>query len=264
MSFNNKVVWITGASSGIGEHLAIALAKQGARLILSSRNVEELQRVKAGLPANTACLVLPLDVTAFETIPQAAQLITDQFGHIDILINNAGVSQRANAMSTTLDVDQKLMNINYFGAVAVTRAAYPMLQKSQAGHIVVISSVNGKLGVPYRSAYAASKHALHGFFEAVRGELYAENIHITLVCPGYIKTKLSFNALQADGKPFNQLTKGAAGGMAPEELAPRILRAVERKKEEVAIGGKEIIAIYLKRFFPRLLTKLLRKQQIDN
>jgi short-subunit dehydrogenase len=259
MVYQNKVVWITGASSGIGEHLAYALAEQGAKLILSSRNEKELQRVKNNCRHDADILIVVLDVTDFAAIPAAVANAVQHFGKLDILINNAGISQRALVKDTQLEVDQKIMTINYLGKVAMTKAVLPVLLRQGFGQIVVISSVLGKVGVPYRSAYAASKHALHGFFDSLRAEIARENIQITIIIPGYVRTNVTINALKGDGSKNNVMAEETAKGMDPAVFAQRALKAIDKKREEIMIGNKEIYSVYVKRFLPGFLSYMTRR-----
>lgn len=263
MNFDQKVVWITGASSGIGEHITYAFAKQGARLILSSRKQAELERVKGNCPDESQVVILPLDVTDFEQVKAVGQQAIDAFGRIDLLFNNAGISQRALVKDTKLEVDQKIMNVNFLGTVAATKAVLPQMIKQQSGHIVVISSVTGKVGTPKRSAYAASKHALQGFFDCLRAEVHQDNIKVTIICPGYVHTQVSVNALTGDGNKNNVMSDTTKAGLSPEVFAQKALKAIAREKEEVYIGGKEILAIYIKRFFPRLMSRIARQLEVQ-
>jgi short-subunit dehydrogenase len=259
MRFKEKIVWITGASSGIGEALAYAFSREGAKLVLSARREDELRRVRAGCAGGHGDhLILPLDLTRFDELPEKAQQALAHFGRVDILVNNGGVSQRSLAKDTKFEVDQALININYLGAVRLTKALLPSMLERRAGHLVVVSSLVGHVGTPLRSAYAASKHALHGFFNSLRAEVWRENIKVTLVCPGYIRTDVSINAFAGDGSKFNQMDKNQEQGMSPEECAARVLDAVAREKEEVLIGGKEKLAVHLKRLWPSRLSKLVR------
>lgn len=259
MDLKNKNVWITGASSGIGEALAYAFARKGANLILSSRKRESLETVRQNCPDHVKVMIQPLDVADFDAVPKAAEAVLQSMGHIDILVNNAGVSQRSLAKDTPLEVDQRIMNINFFGAVALTKAVLPNMLERQSGHIITISSLSGKFGVPLRTAYGASKHALHGFYDALREEHYDDNIKVLMVCPGYIRTNISVNALMADGSSQGKMDFAQDNGMSPDELARRILNALHKGKREVYIGGREVIGIYLKRFAPALLSKAVRK-----
>lgn len=259
--FENKVVWITGASSGIGEATAYQFAQEGAKLILSARREEELLRVKknTNLPPNQV-FILPIDIEKMEQIPAKAKQAIEHFGKIDVLFNNAGISQRGSVLETDMVVYQKIMNLNFFGVIALTKAVLPFMQAQKSGNIAVTSSVSGKLATPMRSGYCASKHALHGFFDALRSEVYQDNVNITLICPGYIHTNISYNAVAADGSKFGKMDENQANGMSPEECAKGIVKAIYANKQEVYMGGKEVFGVYLKRFFPRLLSKLLRGQ----
>ncbi len=264
MQFQNKRVWITGASSGIGEALAMAFAEQGANLILSARSENELQRVKAACSKNAKEItVVTLDISEHDAIFATAKQILKQFGKIDILVNNAGISQRDYAKNSGLDVDRRMFEVNYLGTVAMTKALLPSMLLHQLGHIVTITSVTGKIGTPLRSSYAASKHALHGFMDSLRAEVWQDNIHITLVCPGFIRTNISRNALLGDGTPQGTMDAATDAGMSPDRLAKKILRAVVAKKEEVYFGGvKEIFAIYLKRYAPGIFSTILKKAKV--
>ncbi len=258
----NKVVWITGASSGIGEALAVHLSQSGAKLILSARRENELRRVQKSCTNSETHLILPLDLANPETFPIAVQRAIPLYGHVDILINNGGISQRALAKDTLPAVDRKLIEINYLGTAALTKALLPGMIERQAGHIVVITSLVGKFGTPMRSGYAASKHALHGFFDSLRAEVYADGIAVTIVCPGFVKTNISFNALTAGGTPQNKMDDAQANGISPEKCARKIIRAVKTRKREVYIGGKERYAVYLKRFLPGLFNRIIRTAKV--
>jgi len=264
---SGKVIWITGASSGIGEALAYELVRKGAKLILSARRKEELERVKGNCPAEAQPFirVLPLDLSEPSTLKLSAEAAIQLFGHIDILINNGGISQRSLAKDTTLDVDRRIMEVDYFGSLALTKHILPHFLKRKAGHFVTITSVMGKIGTPYRTGYAAAKHALHGFFDSLRAELWkdSQNIFVTLVCPGWINTNLSMVALMGDGSPQNKKDDTLQQGMNPAVFAKKLIRAIEQKKREVYIGGtKEVLAIYLKRFFPGLFSKIVRNAKV--
>jgi short-subunit dehydrogenase len=261
----NKVIWITGASSGIGEALTYELAKKGAKLILSARRKEELERVKGNCIASVQpnVRVLPLDLAQSGTLQLSTEAATQMFGHVDILINNGGISQRSLAKETSLEVDRVLMEIDYFGTVALTKFLLPHFLERKSGHFVVTSSVMGIIGTPYRSGYAAAKHALHGFFDSLRAEVWKENIFVTLICPGWIRTNITLNAVVGDGSKLNQMDKTTDHGLSPEELAKRMVVAIEKRKEEVYIGGaKEVFAVYAKRFFPALFSKIVRKATV--
>jgi short-subunit dehydrogenase len=267
-SLKGQVIWITGASSGIGEALVYHLAHQGARLILSSRRKEELERVKGNCPqyAQADIRVLPLDLSESSTLKLMAEAATQMFGHIDILVNNGGISQRSMAKDTVLDVDRRLMEVDYFGTIALTKGLIPHFIQRKKGQFVVISSVLGMIGASNRTGYSAAKHALHGFFDSLRAELWNESkdIHVTIICPGWISTNLAMHALTASGAELNDEDQRNSKGMTPEALATKIVSAIRKKKEEVYIGGlKEMSAIYLKRFVPGIFSKIVRKVKTD-
>lgn len=255
-----KVIWLTGASSGIGEALAYALSEKGARLVLSSRRKEELERVKGNCPSASQAdvRILPLDLTQSDTLMLSTHAAIQVFGHVDILINNGGISQRSLIADTELSVDRRIMEVNYFGTIALTKYLLPHFIQRKQGHFVNISSIAGKFGTQYRSGYAASKHALHGFFDALRAEHFKDNIRVTMICPGFIHTPLTLSALTADGTPLNKMDEGQFKGKPPEWCAQKIISAIERKREEVYIGGREVFGVYLKRFLPRLFSKVIR------
>lgn len=259
-AFQDKVVWLTGASSGIGEALALAFSAAGAQLVISARRENELERVKNACAHPEKVMVLPLDLADSSNFTALTDQVIAAFSRIDILVNNGGLSQRSEAAETPLEIDRKIMEINYFGNVALTKAVLPHMQKRKAGHIVVISSIAGKFGFFLRSAYSASKHALHGFYESMRLEEEKNNLLVTLVCPGRVRTAISMNALDIDGQAHEALDAGQAEGITAEACAQAILTGIEKGKLEILVGGKELKAVKVKRLFPKLFHKLIRKQ----
>lgn len=260
MNFDHKIIWITGASSGIGKSLALALSKQQTNLILSSRNEAELNVVKNACEHPENVQVLPLNLENYLSLSAKVDEALKLFGGVDVLFNNGGVSQRSLAKDTAMEVDKRLMEVNYLGTVALTKALLPHFIEKNNGHFVVITSIVGKIGTPLRSSYAASKHALHGFFDSLRAEVYQNNIKVTLACPGFVQTNVSLNALTADGTPQNKMDSATKNGLTPEVFAEKLLKAVRQEKQEVYIGGfKEKLAVYVKRLFPKLLSKMIRK-----
>lgn len=265
MSVNvrGKTIWLTGASSGIGESLAYALNEKGAKLILSSRSRDALEKVRrncSGIKENVS--VLPLDLADLDSLPARAREAEKVYGSIDALVNNGGVSQRAYAVDTDFTVDETIMKTNYFGAVALTKAVLPGMLKRKSGMLVVVSSVMGKFGAPLRSGYAASKHALQGYFDSLRAEMHDYNIKILIVCPGYIRTNVSLNALKGDGMAHGRMDDGQKKGWSPEACAKSIVSAMEKEKREIYPGGIEIVGVYLNRFFPGLFSKIVRKVSV--
>jgi len=263
MKFKDQVFWITGASSGIGKSLTIELANLGAKLIISSRNESALSEVKkqCKFPENIA--VLALDLEAYDDLVTKVDEAISVFGRIDVLVNNGGISQRSLVKDTSIAVDKRLMDINYLGTVALTKALLPHFIGNKSGHFVVTTSIVGKIGTPLRSTYAATKHALHGFFDSLRAEHHNDNITVTLICPGFVTTNVSKNALTGDGSPQNTMDTATENGIHPDEFAKQMLKAIRNKREEVYIAGiKEKLGVYTKRFFPKLLSKMIRKLSV--
>ena len=259
--FSGQVVWITGASSGIGEALAVAFAQSGAKLVLSARRQEELERVAAKC-GGAEIFVLPMDLAKSDGFEGLAQQVLTRFGRVDVVVHNGGISQRSWVKDTQMDVHRRIMEVNYFGAVALTRVVLPSMLSAKRGQFVVISSVMGKVGTPLRSAYGASKHALHGFFDCLRAEVAKEGLTVTMICPGFIATDVSKNALTADGTPTHKTGDDIANGLDPATAAKQILSAIFAKKSEAYVGklGKDRLALTLQRFFPRLLERIVQDQ----
>ncbi|MDR2238084.1 MAG: SDR family oxidoreductase [Chryseobacterium sp.] len=262
--FNDKVIWITGASSGIGEALTRELAEtSNAKIILSSRHQDQLYAVaeKAGLPAERFAVV-PVDLSDYKSMSNKAAEAIEKFGRIDLLINNAGLSQRALAMETDIEVDKRLMDINFLGTVALTKAALPYMIRNGGGQIAVVSSLMGIFGAPMRSGYAAAKHALHGFFDSLRAELYLKKIDVTIICPGFVQTDISVNAVTGNGSLQGTMDDATMKGMPAPVFARKMLTAIKQKKNQKSIGGRETMGVYLKRFFPDVLAKIIRKAKV--
>lgn len=257
MSFKDKIIWITGASSGIGEALAKEWAVFKPELILSGRNLEKLEEVKSNCEKlGASCKVVSLDLTNPVTIATAAKEVLDTYGWVDILVNNGGISQRSTVLESTIAIDRHVMETNFFGAVAITKAVLPSMVNRKSGHIVVISSVVGKFGFPMRSAYSASKHALQGFFDSLRAENVSNNIAVTIVSPGRINTNISLNAIDKTGGKHGVMDPGQAGGMPAPKCARIIITAVRKKKKDILIGRKELLMVYFRRFLPAIYFKM--------
>jgi len=258
--FHQKVVWITGASSGIGEELARQLDRAGAQLILSARNVEKLKELKDSLQNKDQHLVVQVDLADTSNVGMLAQQIVMHYGKIDVLMNNGGISQRATAYDTTMDVNRQIMEVNFFGNIAMTKALLPIFRQQQSGQILVISSIAGKFGFHLRSAYSASKHALFGYYESLVMEESDYNLKVTVACPGKINTPISTNAVTAEGQAHGKMDHNQATGMSVDVCVKQLLQALEKNKHEVLIGNKELIAVKLKRFLPPLFWKIIPKQ----
>jgi len=257
MNFKGKTVWITGASSGIGEQLAYTCAKRGAKLILSSNQLKELNTVKENSEKLGAeCYAVPFDLSNPKEVEETAQQILNEHAIVDVLINNGGISQRANTLETSIETVRKIMEINFFSAVILSKSVVPAMIKNGGGVIAVTSSITGKFGFPLRSAYAASKHAVLGFFETLRLENKSNNIQVTIAVPGRVQTDISVNAITKDGTVHGKMDDGQSGGVSPEVCAEKYIRAIEKNKREVLIGGKELMMVHIKRFFPALFYRM--------
>ncbi len=262
MNFRHSLVWITGASSGIGEACAYDMSRRGARCILSSRRVEDLEAVREQCARPEEHLVVPLDLADPDSIAEAAATVRRDAGAVDLMLHNAGISQRSLARETEDAVVRRLMEVNFFGTLRLNQAVLPPMLARQQGHIAVVTSLVGKFGTPLRSGYAASKHALHGYFDSLRAEVYDDGVRVTLVCPGFIRTQVSNNALTADGTPQGTMDAAQASGMPPGDCAQAIAAAVEAEKDEVYIGGREVAGVYLKRLSPTLFNRFIRNVSV--
>lgn len=259
--FANKVVWITGASSGIGEATAYRFAQEGARLIVTALEGDLLDNVVAkckqlGAPDAAA---LPFDLSDTDGLNTLADKAWNLFGHIDFLYNNAGISQRGTTIETEMRVIQKVMDIDYFAPVVLTKAILPRMIEHGGGQLVVTTSIAGRFGFPLRCAYSSAKHALYGFFETVQAETYNQNIRVTIVCPGRVQTNISKYALEKDGRQHGKMDAGQAGGVTPQQAADKIVKAVYKKKREVMVGRYELLMAYIKQFCPGLAARLARR-----
>ena len=258
--WKDQTVWITGASSGIGEALAKEFAGHGANLVLSARSKDKLEQVASTCP-DVSVLVLPLDVTDESQMSPAIKQVIERFGSIDLLINNAGISQRSTAIETTMETYRTIFEVDVFGQIALTKHVLPIMIEQASGHIAVTASVAGKMGVPFRTGYCAAKHAVMGFFDALRAEVADHNILVSTIVPGFIHTNISANAVAGDGSKFDGTDRDIAEGMNAADCARVIVVGLSQKKPEIPVGkGVEMHALWIKRFFPNLLNKLMLKQ----
>lgn len=262
MDWSRQTVMITGASSGIGRALALELDRRGARLVLAARRHEALEAVRAACTEPSRHHLLTLDLEDAETLPTRAAEAERLAGPIDILVNNAGISLRGWIHETDFAVDRRIMEVNYFGCIGLTKALLPGMLARGHGHVVVVSSIVGHISTPMRSAYAASKHALHGWFDALRAEVHDQGLRVTLVLPGYVKTDISLNALRPDGSRFGQMDRNQARGMAAETCARRMANAIERGRAEVVISRPyERFGRWLGRHWPALFRIIVRREK---
>lgn len=255
---------ITGASSGIGKALAEELAAPGNTLILAARNQEQLQALKQKCESKGAtCHTLFLDISSENSIQAFVQQVKEHLQVLDILINNAGISQRSQAEETDVAVDRRIMEVNFFGQVALTKALWPLLCASSHANIVLISSVVGTFGFPQRSAYAASKHALEGFFESWMLENKRSQIHFTTVAPGRIKTNISVSALKADGSAHEVMDQGQAKGIDAAVCARKIIHGIANNKRKVYVIQSEGVLIFLRKVIPPLYFWLVKTLKLS-
>ena len=259
--FNGKVVWITGASSGIGEALAYELSKTGARLLLSSRRMDELERVKQGCSNPGQVQLLELDLADVPSLDAKVAVAISIFGQIDIMVHNGGITSRSLVAETSIEVHRRVMEVDYFSYVELSRALLPHFIDRKAGHFVVTSSVMGKLGTPMRSAYAAAKHALHGFFDCLRAEVAADNIKITILTPGYIRTNISLFAVTNNACGLAKSSEKITNGFPADKAAKQIVKAIKKGSFEPYIGrfAGERIALWVKRLTPGIYTRIAPK-----
>lgn len=256
--------WITGASSGIGEALALEAASQGHRIILSARSRDKLVALKERCPDPSKVAIVCFDLKATSEAKRVTEEAWTAFHGIDVVVLNGGISQRSLAEESQLEAYRELMEVNYFGSIALGQMLLPYFLQQGHGHFVAISSLVGKFGTPYRSGYSASKHALHGYFDSLRAEMMMKNraIDVTIICPGFVSTNISFNALGPGGKALGQYDQANAQGLTPSEFSRRALAAVARKEFEAYIGGKETWGVYLKRFFPTLFARKIAQAKV--
>jgi len=261
--FTGKTIWITGASSGIGAALARALSTRGARLILSARSTDKLEAVRqsCSMPDEHLCLVMDLaDQISIET---AWNRLREMSLEVEILINNAGMTQRDRVTETRMEVYRILQEVNFLAAVDLTKKVLPAMLERGAGQIVAVSSVMGKFASPQRSGYAAAKHALQGFMDALRAEVHAAGIRVLVASPGFVNTDVSCNALRGDGTLHGKMDPGQATAISAESCAEQIIAAMVKGRAEVFPGGKERIGLLLNRVSPALLRRVMRKVRVD-
>jgi len=257
MDYRGKIIWITGAASGIGKALATEFSKKAATVILSDRDIKNLDEVaQACKNLGGKVVTAPFDLEKPDEIHDAVAKVLKSHPKIDLLFSNGGISQRSYAIDTPVGIDRKIMEINFFGAVVLTKELLPSLISGTGGKIVITSSAVGKFGFPLRTAYCASKHALQGYFEALRAELYDKNVKVTIVSPGRVFTNISVNAIDQKGKKYGKMDEGQKKGIPASTCAKRIIRAVEKNKKELWLGGPVILMIYIRLYLPFLFHKL--------
>lgn len=258
-NFNNKIVWITGASSGIGECLAEEFAREGAKVIISSHEPEELERVRQKLePVSREVHVVSFNLGKPGEVEKAAAQVLKEFGRVDVLMNNGGISQRALAVESPVSIDRLVMEIDYFAGVILAKAVLPGMIERGEGYFGVTSTIAGKFGFPMRTAYSAAKHALFGFYESLLAENHKDGVRVTLFSPGRIRTNISLNSLDKDGKARGVMDPGQANGISPEKAARKMLRSMKKGRRDVLIGGFELAMVYVYKYLRPLYYRVAR------
>ena len=261
--YKDLTIWITGASSGIGQALAIAFAKRGVRIILSGRDNERLEAVKKSCKRASTHIVVPFDISDSDQAKSAYETAIAQAGKIDWLINNAGISQRALIMDTDEEVERQIMEIDYFAQTRLTRLVLPDMIAQGGGKVIMISSVAGLLGTQYRGAYGAAKAALHMWANSLRAELYDQGIEVATVFPGFIQTNVSINALTGDGSAQGTMDDATKKGLTAAVFAKQAVKALLKEEEYIVISGqKEKFATKVNRISPPKLYKLIRESKV--
>lgn len=262
-NFNDLTIWITGASSGIGEAMALEFAQQGARIILSGRNEKKLGLVKNCCKNSDKHIIAAFDISDAEQVNHTYKQLKSQNVQVDWLINNAGISQRALIMETEEAVERKIMEIDYFAQTRLTRLVLPDMIAQGGGKIVMISSVAGLLGTQYRGAYSAAKAALHLWANSLRAELHEQEIEVATVFPGFIQTNVSINALTGDGSTQGSMDEATDKGLSAKNFAQQVSKALAKGEEYIVVAGhKEKLAVTVNRVSPPKLYKLIRNSKV--
>lgn len=258
MKLEGKTVWITGASSGIGEAVTREALRRGANVVISARRESLLDEIRDESGAADRVFVLPLDVTDTEAHAEKTSLAWAAFDGVDVMVHNAGISQRSLVEETVLAVDRRVMEVNFFGTISLTHHLLPLMKARGTGSFAVVSSVAGYVGTALRSSYAASKHALQGYFNSLRAEIHDDGLRVTLFCPGYVDTEITMNAVTGSGEKFGVAAEAQKNGVSAEKAASKLLDAVQRGVPEAYVGGKELAGIYIQRLSPSLASRLVR------
>lgn len=262
-ALQQKVVWITGASSGLGQALAMECAQHGAEVILSARRLDELERVRASLAEPERHLSIVMDVTHEEQVQQAYAQVLEAKGRIDWLINNAGLSQRALITETTMQTERTIMEVDYFSQVFLTKTVLPTLMQQQSGRVIFVSSIAGLLGTQYRATYSAAKAAIHMWANSLRAEVATAGIDVSVIFPGFVKTNVSFNALNGAGQAQGHQDEAIENGLTPQDFAQQTVQALLKGEEYIVVGGqKEVLGTWIARLSPKTLYKMIRKMSV--
>ena len=260
---NGKVVWITGASSGIGKAIAQQCAALGAQVVLTARRHEELENVRQSLTNPDQHISVIADITDESQVRHAYEQVLQQKGRIDWLINNAGLSQRALIRDTTMQTERAIMEVDYFSQVFLTKTVLPTFLAQKSGRIVFISSVAGLLGTQNRASYSAAKAAIHMWANSLRAEVADQGIGVSVIFPGFVQTNVSLNALNGEGKPQGHPDEAIENGLSAEDFAVQTVQALQNGEEYIVIGGKkEKLGVLVSRISPKVLYKMIRKTKV--
>lgn len=258
-----KYIWITGASSGIGASLVIKLNAMGANVIASARREEKILQIKESCKFPENVFILPLDITNQHSIENAVKEVK-RLKELDLVIHNAGIAQKGLVIENGMDVYRRIMETNYFGTVGLTKAILPIFLNQGFGWFSIVSSFAGVLGVPGRSAYAASKHALHGFFDSLKAEHMCCKLDVTFIIPGFINTNITVKGLKGNGQPYGKLEKSHCQGMTAGECATGIIDGLQKKKKRIIVGKIEVLLLYINRISPSLGKYIIRNHPMRN
>ncbi|GAA5015222.1 SDR family NAD(P)-dependent oxidoreductase [Acinetobacter puyangensis] len=258
-----QTVWITGASSGIGAALAQVFAAQGATVILTARRLDQLEAVRAKLSNPDQHHCIALDITDFEQVDQTVKAVFAKFSTVDVLINNAGLSQRALIADTSMDTERKIMEVDYFAQVNLSKQVLPYFVQQKSGQLAFVSSVAGLLGTQYRASYSAAKAAIHMWANSCRAEYAEQGINVSVIFPGFVQTDVAKNALNGAGQPQGYEDEATENGLSAEDFARQVVQALTAKQEYIVVGGsKEKLGVLVSRLSPKLLYKMIRKTQV--
>jgi dehydrogenase/reductase SDR family member 7B len=257
MIFNGKTFWVTGAASGMGRSVAVGLGAFSARVIISDRDANGLQQTAAEIEtAGGTARIEVMDMTNTQQIFDTAKRVIADGEKITGLYQFAGISQRSLVTETPIENTRLIMEVNFFGVVALATAVLPHMIENGGGQLAGTSSLVGKFGFPYRSAYSASKHAIHGFFETVLAENSKHNIKVSVLIPGRIQTNISKFAIDKEGREHGKMDPGQANGITSEKAAKIILNGLKREKKEILVGSTELLMVHIRRFLPWLYYRL--------
>lgn len=258
-----KVVWITGASSGLGKALVKECALQGADVILTARRYEELEKVRVTLLNPERHVSVCADITDESQVRHAYAQVLAAKGRIDWLINNAGLSQRALIQDTTMQTERAIMEVDYFSQVFLTKTVLPTFIAQKSGRIAFVSSVAGLLGTQYRASYSAAKAAIHMWANSLRAEVSQDGVEVSVIFPGFVKTNVSFNALNGEGKPQGHQDEAIENGLEPDLFAQTTVSALLAGEEYIVVGGaREKLGVWVSRLSPSTLYKMIRKMKV--